>query len=175
MFKLYNLFFAAKYKLYTIAAIILFAVFLIYYSLILYLRIGTDVQVHANMAYIFFNADGYISPNFLYYFLVALLAGFSKYKIAYYISAVILISGAITFKFIVNAYYLKKYLQQKTITTVLLAIMLLFIFCLPGINFFKDKNFYLGQLAPNVWHNSTVIFLAPFSIILFFETINFLN
>jgi hypothetical protein len=56
-----------------------------------------------------------------------------------------------------------------------LAVVLLFIFCLPGINFFKDKNFYLGQLAPNVWHNSTVIFLAPFSIILFFETINFLN
>jgi hypothetical protein len=52
---------------------------------------------------------------------------------------------------------------------------LLFIFCLPGFNFSYPDRFYLGQLAPNVWHNSTVIFLFPFAIILFFKVFELLQ
>jgi hypothetical protein len=175
MFNLYKPGFINSNKFYVINALILFVVFAVYYSTILYLRIGTDVQVHAAMALSFFRENGNITPNFLYYFLVGLLAGFSKYKMAYYISSVILISAAIAFKFLVNVYYLKKYSAVGTTLTALLSIILLFVYCLPGVNFFEFKNFYLGQLAPNVWHNSTMIFLAPFSIILFFETLTFLN
>ena len=175
MLNLYKPDFANNNNLYFITAIILFGGFIAYYSLILYLHIGTDVQVHTGIAFSFFREDGNITPNFLYYFLVGLLAAFSKYKEVYYMTSVVLLSAAITFKFLVNVYYLRKYLGTSTVTTTLLAIMLLFVYCLPGVNFFEAKQFYLGQLAPNVWHNSTVIFLTPFSIILFFETISFLN
>ena len=160
---------------YLIAACLLFIVFAIYYYLILYFRIGTDVQIHAGMAFSFFRGDDNITPNFLYYFLVGLLAGFSKYKMAYYISSVILLSAAIAFKFLVNVFYVKKFTALDTFTTTVMAIMMLFIFSLPGVDFFENKSFYFGQLAPNVWHNSTVIFLAPFGIILFFETIIFFH
>jgi hypothetical protein len=175
MFNLYKPGFTNNNKLYLATAIVLFVGFIAYYSLILYLHIGTDVQVHAGIAFAFFNESGNITPNFLYYFLVGLFAAFSKYKGLYYISSVILLSAVIAFKFLVNVYYLRKYLGAGIFATTLLAIMLLFIYCLPGINFFENKDFYLGQLAPNVWHNSTVIFLFPFSLILFFETISFLN
>ncbi|MEP6596010.1 MAG: hypothetical protein ABJA71_08680 [Ginsengibacter sp.] len=175
MFNLDKPDFANHNKLYFITAAILFGGFIAYYSLILYLHIGTDVQVHAGIAFAFFREGGNITPNFLYYFLTGLLAAFSKYKVAYYISSVILLSAAIAFKFLVNVYYLRKYVEPGTLITTLLAIILLFVYCLPGVNFFEAKQFYLGQLAPNVWHNSTVIFLTPFSIILFFETIGFLN
>ncbi len=175
MFKVHKHFNTDKNRLYFSVAILLFVVFTIYYSLILYLRIGTDVQVHADMAFKFFKADGNITPNFLYYLLVGLLAGFSKYKIAYYLSSVILLSAAIVFKFLVNVFYLKKFISLNTLTITLLAVMLLFIFSLPGVDFFANNDFYYGQLTPNVWHNSTIIFLAPFSLILFFETMHYLN
>ena len=175
MFNLYKSVFTNSNRLYCITAIILFGIFITYYLTILYLRIGTDVQVHAGMAFAFFREGGNITPNFLYYFFVGLLAAFSKHKEAYYISSVILLSAAIAFKFLVNVYYLRKYLRLSTRLTTSFAIILLFVYCLPGVNFFEFKQFYLGQLAPNVWHNSTVIFLAPFSIILFFETMNFLS
>ncbi len=149
MFKINKHFFATTRRFYFITALILFVVFIAYYFLILYLRIGTDVQVHADMSLNFFKGNGNITPNFLYYFLVGLLAGFSKYKWAYYISSVILLSGAIVFKFLVNVHYLRKFTALNTFIITTMAIMLLFVFSLPGVNFFENKDFYLGQLSVN--------------------------
>ncbi|MEO6455960.1 MAG: hypothetical protein ABIN97_17900 [Ginsengibacter sp.] len=176
MFKITNHFFNTNNRSYFITALILFTVFLSYYFLILYLRIGTDIQIHASIAWSFFINDDSIAPNFLYYFLVALTAGFSKYKIAYYAASIIILSLAVVFKYFLNFFYINKYLpwiQRKEVIG--LSISLLFIFCLPNIDFFKQidfkhKIFYLGQLAPNVWHNSTIIFLFPFAILLFFKS-----
>lgn len=153
-------------------ALIIFFIFCTYYSAILYLRISTDVQVHASIALSFFNDDDNITPNFLYYFLIALVAGFSKYKLSYYVASIIILSGAIVFKFLVNFFYIKKYTSPGVPKwlAIGLSISLLFIFCLPNIDFLKYKHFFLGQLAPNVWHNSTAIFLFPFAILLFFKS-----
>src|SRR5450432_3563056 len=136
MFTLKKHYFTGSNRIYFLTAVILFAIFLAYYFLVLYLKIGTDVQVHADMAFNFFKAGGSITPNFLYYFLVALLAGFGKYKMAYYASSVILLSGAVVCKFLVNVFYLKQFTSLPPPVVAALAIMMLFIFSLPGVNFF---------------------------------------
>ena len=152
--------------------ILLFTVFCIYYCIILLLRIDTDVQPHAAIAYSFAVNHDKVTPNFLYFLLVALLAGFSKYTFLYYGASVFLISAAITAKYFLNKFYIEKYtaVEKNTSAVFILSVVMLFIFCLPGLNIFTEKTFYIGQLAPNVWHNSTVIFLMPFSILLFFKT-----
>jgi hypothetical protein len=150
-----------------------FAVFFImcgYYLLLLHYRISSDIQPHAAIAHSFVvNADK-ISPNFLYFFLVALLTGFSKYYNIYYASSIFLIAVSIASKFAITINCLKKYTDnyKGSLYYIAAAIIMLFVFALPGFNFFFiTRDFYLGQLVPNVWHNSTVIFLMPFAVLLF--------
>jgi hypothetical protein len=154
-----------------IISLIVFIFFSVYYAIVLYSRIDTDIQPHATIAFSFVNQNTRVTPNFLYFFLVATLAFFSKTRALYYVSSIFLICAAISSKFLLTKYYLQKYVSAKIDKrlTYLLSIVLLFVFALPGANFFISKTFYLGQIVPNVWHNSTVIFLMPFSIMLFFE------
>ncbi len=156
--------------------ILLFTCFSIYYFIILYLRVDTDIQPHAAIAYSFAVNHDKLTPNFLYFLLVALLAGFSKYSYLYYGASVLLISLAITSKYFLNKIYIEKYsaIEVNKPVVFLLSVMMLFIFCLPGLNILHEKTFYIGQLAPNVWHNSTVIFLMPFSIVLYFKTYEYI-
>lgn len=149
-----------------------FVVFFGYYLILLFRHTSSDIQAHAQIAYAYAVNDDKLFPNFLYFFLVALFAGFSKNIYFYYGASVILISLAITAKFFLTQYYLKKYalpLKEKRYF-LFAAIAMLFVFALPGINLFSANEYYLGQLPPNIWHNSTVIFLMPFSILLFFKT-----
>jgi len=161
-----------KNKALLVTGILLFSLFCVYYFIILYLRVDTDVQPHSAIAYSFAVNHDKLTPNFLYFLLVALLAGFSKYSYLYYGSSIILISLAITAKYFLNKFYIEKYttIEPGKPLVLLLSVVMLFVFCLPGLNIFHEKTFYIGQLAPNVWHNSTVIFLMPFAIVLFFKT-----
>jgi hypothetical protein len=43
------------------------------------------------------------------------------------------------------------------------------------IPFINDQHFYVGKFTSTVWHNSTTIFVFPFCIWLFVESINYLN
>ena len=50
----------------------------------------------------------------------------------------------------------------------LLALSLLFVFVIPIPGYLTDDRYmYIGSYTPNVWHNSTILFLFPFAIILF--------
>jgi hypothetical protein len=161
----------------SIIASIVLCFFSAYYFLLLYNRIETDVQAHLIISYKFVNEAGPLTPNFLYFILVALFAGFSKYKVWYYLSSVLIIAVSLAAKFLLNYSYAEKCLVDNEVEKnkiLLFSIGMLFVFCLPGADFFLHKNFFLGLLAPNVWHNSTIIFLFPFAIALFFETYFFL-
>ena len=161
-----------------LTASIIFVLFCIYYTIILYTRVSTDIQAHAFVSYSFVNENGPVTPNFLYFFLVAMFAGFSKYKFLYYASTTLLLAFALSLKYIVNVFYLNKIDEKNKLPKnkiIFLSVSLLFIFSLPGLDFFKNNFYYLGQTPPNVWHNSTVIFLSPFAIILFFEAYSLLT
>jgi hypothetical protein len=157
---------------------LIFLFFCSYYALVFFLRIDTDIQPHAFVAFKFAQNPGPLTPNFLFFFIVALLSGFSKVKILYGVAAIAVIAASITAKYFLNIVYFRKLAQGNLLTPRQLGFLsagALFVFCLPGINFFKHKQFLLGQLAVNVWHNSTIIFLLPFAIILFFQLFFFLQ
>ncbi len=132
----------------------------------------SDIRTHALIAYSFVVNHDKLPPNFLYDFLVALLSGFSRQLSSYYFASIVLISAAIATKFLVTQTYLLKYgsLNERSTLPTSLSIMMLFVFALPGANFFQSGDFYLGQLPPNVWHNPTLIFVMPFAVLLFFKS-----
>jgi hypothetical protein len=156
---------------------VIFFVMCGYYFYILYNQISTDVQPHAAMAHSFIVNHDRLTPNFLYFFLVAALTGFSKNYHAYYVSSILLISAAIALKFAITDYCFKKYttFERKPVYSLSAALIMLFVFALPGAKFFIIRDFYLGQIAANVWHNSTVIFLMPFALLLFFASFKMLG
>ncbi len=153
-------------------AVFVFLIFSGYYFILLYSRVATDIQDHARVAYSFVVNHDKLSPNFLYFFLLAVLSGFSKYYPVYYVSSIILLSFAITAKFLLNSIYIEKYtrLSDNKTLSLILSFVLLFIIALPGAGYFSDNNFYFGQLTATVWHNSTIIFLMPFAMLLFFRS-----
>ncbi len=161
-----------------ITASSIFVFFAFYYSALLFTHIDTDIQAHAFITHKFITTGGSLTPNFLYFIVIALFAGFSKYKLMYYASSVLVISLSLTAKFFINNKYINEFsavqIEEKN-KFKYVPISLMFIFCLPGLNFFVNNNFLLGQLASNLWHNSTVIFLFPFAIMLFFEIFSFLE
>lgn len=159
-------------------AVATFFFFCIYYLILLYSHIDTDIQAHAFVSYKFITEGGALTPNFLYFITIAFFAGFSKYKLMYYAASIFIISLSLTAKYLINTFYTVKYslvntgLNKQVVFT---AASLMFVFCLPGLNFFEQGDFLLGQLASNTWHNSTVIFLFPFAIVLFFEFFGFIQ
>jgi hypothetical protein len=159
------------------------AVFLVgccIFSGIIFWEIKTDIQLHADKVVEILNGEAVFPPNFLYYFILAALSYFSTEKQVVYWNSVLLLSISFSFKFLVTRNLLKEFLQtevpqlisnlkvDKLIT--LLAFALLFVFSLPNITIFTSKTFYLGQVPPNVWHNSTTIFLFPFALLLFWQS-----
>jgi len=46
---------------------------------------------------------------------------------------------------------------------------------MPILNPFRPQDIYLGQIAPNLWHNPTAVFAWPFAIILFLAAMQFLQ
>lgn len=46
---------------------------------------------------------------------------------------------------------------------------------MPILNPFRPQDIYLGQIAPNLWHNPTAVFAWPFAIVLFLAALQFLQ
>lgn len=143
-----------------------------YYFFILNSRILTDVQHHAAIAHSFVVNNDKLTPNFLYFILVAAFTGFSSHYPLYYASSIFLLSSAIALKFAITLFNFKRYTSSSINTFYCLtaAIVMLFVFALPGIKSVISHNLFYGQIVANVWHNSTVIFLMPFALLLFFSS-----
>ncbi len=163
---------SGKRKSIFIATSIIFIIFFVYFYLIIDNGIKTDIQMHASMAHSFVTHQDRLTPNFLYYFLVALASGFTESYPTYYWASIFLVSAAVTAKFFLNHSYIIKYTNIQPHWTIAwgLSFAMLFVTSLPGWDFFFSQHFYLGQLTPNVWHNSTTIFVMPFAMLLFFQS-----
>lgn len=142
--------------------------------------VSTDIQIHAIQVVGLNDGQSSIPPNFLYYLVVWIFSGFSSNIEVIKIASVVVLSLAVVFKFIVNQYIIKDYLERKLSQNLSgqrlyivwgVSFLLLVVFALPDAWYFSsNKQFvYLGRLVPNVWHNSTVIFLMPFALLLFWE------
>lgn len=126
------------------------------------------------------NTDSY-SPNFMFFFLARWLSVITP-NIGYLnldklgFAIVLLLSVANGLKYFITAKIFREillmnkiFISQKLLT--ILTSSLMMIFSIPCYSNLLEKNYYyIAQLPPQVWHNSTIIFLMPFALLLFWES-----
>lgn len=144
-------------------------------------EVRTDIQLHAH--YVVNLTRGAVPPpaNFLYYLFVYLLSslGARSWTSLGFASAVLL-GAAVGAKFSITRRILAVAEGESMLhgsrepsvrrTALMFSLALLLAFNLPMQPFYINGYFYLGQIPPNVWHNSTTIFLMPFALLLFWSS-----
>jgi hypothetical protein len=163
----------ARYPHVTVAV---FVISLVVFALIASQDIRTDIQLHTEAILGMLNGTHMIPVNFVYYFSVSALALFQNNMNALLAATVFLLSLAVTLKFLLTRRIIGGYLtascshlSQPERLIVAASFLLAFAFSLPATNILQGE-FYLGQKPPNVWHNSTTIFMMPFALALFWSS-----
>ncbi|GEC79055.1 hypothetical protein [Flavobacterium aquatile] len=129
--------------------------------------IQTDIQLHAQFIKDYAYGNKPFQVNFLYYFAVYFLTFFSSKSSALLVMSVYVLTSATFAKYyIVKRIFLKNIPNVSIKTATISSFLLLFCFSLPVLYFVLDY-FYLLNFPPNVWHNSTTIFVMPFVLLLF--------
>ncbi len=142
--------------------------------------VATDIHPHSEQVQNINNGIKNLPPNFLYYTMVWLLSGFSADLVKIKGVSIIILAISIALKFGVTQYIIKDYLKHsfhKILTNsqlyiiYFLSVLLILVFTIPDAWYYASHRqfYYLGRLVPNVWHNSTIIFLMPFALLLFWE------
>lgn len=174
---------------------IVFVFFLIAYQMIL--RVippdYNDMHDHAAFARQMCTGEIPYAGNFLVYLLVNIFSFFTANVTFTEISLCFLLAFAGTYRYYLSLNKIQEVLfvisdigQQSSVTThhsplityhstftnqlqtALLALCMLFVFAIPLPSYLSDdRYFYIGNYVPNVWHNSTILFLFPFAILLF--------
>lgn len=156
--------------------IAVFIISLLIFTEIIQLGIKSDIQVHINYIEDIINKVSTPPANFLYYLTLYTIAFFNTGFIPLCIASVITLSLAVTAKFILARRFAIYYYKGITISKgqnipsyriiALLSALSIFAFSTPTSKILQG-SYYLGQIPPNVWHNSTTIFLMPFAFLLF--------
>lgn len=153
---------------------VIFLFFFVSYFLIYVFVRNSDLGQHAGFAQQILTGELAVPGNFLFYWLVNLFSLFSGKVFFIKISLCFLIAIASTFRFflsekIVLKSFNKTFRSEHTRWfSVYIGLSLMFVFAIPLPGYFVNGFFYIGNFVPNVWHNSTTIFLFPFAIILFY-------
>lgn len=141
--------------------------------------IVSDVPFHAEFIIKFAREHNFPAYS-LWYRLVYVFSGFSEnYTYLAYASIVLLVL-LISSKYLITYYILSiDYVNTKIIALVSFAL----IFVMPVISYYScanksidsicltDIHVYLGNIAPNQWHNSTLILAMPFNLLLFYFSV----
>jgi hypothetical protein len=153
---------------------VIFLLFFVSYLLIYTFVHNSDLGQHAGFAQQMLSGEMPVPGNFLFYWLVNLFSFFSGKAFLTKISLCFLIAIASTFRFFLSQKIVLKsfnntFRSEHTYwVSVLIGLSLMFVFAIPLPGYFVNGFFYIGNFVPNVWHNSTTIFLFPFAIILFY-------
>lgn len=131
----------------------------------------SDLNLHYSFVMQFIKGEGALPANFLYYYIVSLFTFDLNQKVS--LASIFLLAFSIALKFHVIIWYLKQKGFYQT-SSILLALMLLFVSPL-YIPQLAIGRYYVGSFTATVWHNSTTIFLIPFAILLFTQTIKQLS
>ena len=167
-----NFLFSKKYY-------IIFAFFLVIFILI-FLYARTDITAHANIALEIRNNIRPVVIPFFYYFLLIIGTFFSDNIQYYYILSVLLLSILTFYRFyIVKKIYEEELLsispsqnEKSKLVAWISAFLFIMVFSMPTTAVFDKGCFYLGTIPPNVWHNSTIILVFPFALLLFWLSVN---
>jgi hypothetical protein len=117
-------------------------------------------------------------PNFIYYFIIDCFSFFTRKRFFVNLASLFVLSTALVLKFklIVKILMLHQKInlfhkQLDLFHKQKLGFMLMLIFSLPSVQLSKN-HYYLGQLTPNVWHNSTTMFLMPIACYVMLLSLN---
>ena len=148
-----------------------FIISLIVFGGFAYFGIETDIPAHADVITGIAHNNLSLPPNFLYYVVIYLFSFFRTDTKSVYLASIFVLAFSVTLKYIITKIIIKHFLINKNLDLFysLYSVLLTFIFSLPLI-MLLGGNYYLGNIPPNVWHNSTVIFLMPFSLLLFWQS-----
>ena len=131
----------------------------------------TDTQIHSLwLLKINYGLESY-PPNFMYHIIVNTLSFYSKDLFIIYLSSTFALALSVVAKFEITKEILRETtgdLYKNRILIIAVAFGLIVFFPIQdyfGLTFFN--RYYIGKVTPNVWHNSTTIFLIPFALMLF--------
>lgn len=145
----------------------------------------TDNEIHSLIIQSINYDQAVYPPNFLYYLTVNILSGFSKNIVVIYLASSFVLALSIAAKYKISKNIIKSnmpidlnpFSKKKTGIVLILAASGLILF-FPIQDYFGAfkigiyGTYYTGKITPNVWHNSTIMFLAPFSLLLFYYQYN---
>jgi hypothetical protein len=136
--------------------------------------IDSDIADHARVITNYAVNTTPTPANFLYYFVVYLFSFFSSNATVLCLVSVGVLAFATFFKYVLVKKIISSELSESYNNPILLSslvsFLLLFSFSLPSILIFKGLLSSLS-LSPNVWYNSTTIFVMPFVILLFWTSL----
>ena len=136
-----------------------------------------DISVHTQKIVDINRGVKEYPPHFLFYFTINLFSGFSNNLKPILIATSIILSVITTSKYAITKHIIKSEIPSISKKfLILISLGLLFFFSIPDFyNVFTLKYFYLGRIVSTVWHNSTVIFVFPFALLLFWKQYKTLN
>lgn len=161
-------------KNFELDVILLFVFFYFFYSYI-FLNIHSDLKVHTYQIIQINMGKAQYPPNFLYYYLVNLFSGFSNSMSTLNNMASILLALATTLKYYFSKLFFLEYFKTEisknklsNYSSIIFSCLLMLYFGIPdNYSITISKYWYISRLVPNVLHNSTSIFLFPFTILTF--------
>jgi hypothetical protein len=147
-----------------------------YFYAIFALKVESDLADHALSIRDFI--DGKILPptNFLFYIVVYITALFKTDATSLFVASSLILAVAVAAKFIITRQLFKQHMgrlfpeSSSNNLSIGLSLSMLVVFNLPLLYSIFRGQYYIGQIPPNVWHNSTTIFLMPFALLLFFKS-----
>lgn len=152
------------------ADVAVFCASMVLFGAILFGNMYTDIQLHAiHIQEVLSGAHP--PPNFMYFLTVYAVALSYTDTLSLHISSMMVLSFAVMAKFSLTRVYSARYFNERPTgatvprsAVIIFSLLLLIVFSLP------TSTSYLGQISPNVWHNSTTIFVMPFALLLFWQS-----
>jgi hypothetical protein len=139
--------------------------------------ISTDIQTHTR--HLLACVDQRIVPTPpLYFTMLFILGGFSFNIALLNQIAIYLLSVFVCLKFFTTYYVVSDRLEaqsEQSSFKLLLGVVILCLLFVAPIYYELGGRMYLGRLGINVWHNSTTIVAMPFVILLFRESLKFIE
>jgi len=169
-------------RLDTVAGLcVLVAAFALFLAIVEVWHVQTDITAHVDLIIRYATGVEPWAFNFLYYLAVYALAWGSIEPAALLTAALFLLALSVLAKYAVTRFLLagelaeripddrRNHLHGLVIASTLLLLLAHNLYLRPW------TNAYLGQFTPNLWHNSTTIFLMPFALLLFWSSCRFIE
>lgn len=137
----------------------------------------TDIQLHTNSLREILLGKLNWPPNFLLYLTVASLSGFSTNLTVLMWAMILVLALSVTGKFLVTRLIVTEGVALLARGRDIrlpggasgVAAMLTVVYLLPGVAYITAWRLYMFRIVPTVWHNSSLIAVFPFALLLFWE------